>query len=125
LQTANIAIKLTLQGEKIFSYFYLTDLQALGMESGAIANNKIEASTEKVGYEGSKGRLNGNSCWKPTQNKNTESIKVTFTAPKTVIAIATQGAPNDGCWVTSYTLQWYQTGSLKTDPKVKTNTTQL
>ena len=88
------------------------------MESGAIPNEKIEGSTQKSGYEAWKGRLNRDSCWMPTQDIKSEFIKVTFVTNVTVVAIATQGAPIEDCWVTSYTVQWFD-GSLKNGPKVK------
>ena len=77
------------------------------MESGAIADSKITASSIEGGHEAWKGRLNGNSSWMPSRKTDTEFIKVTFTATKTVVAIATQGAPDASCWVKSYGLQLY------------------
>lgn len=83
-------------------------LQPLGMESGAIADSKITASSIKDGHEAWKGRLNGNSSWMPSSTTDPEtSLTVTFTATKTVVAIATQGAPDANCWVESYDLQLY------------------
>lgn len=98
---------------------FSTDLQALGMENGDIPNDNIEGSSSLRGYEAWKGRLNGKSCWKPTQNIDGEQIKVTFTSEKTVIAIATQGSPNDDCWIESFTYQYFTNASLKDPNKVK------
>ncbi|KAL9963431.1 hypothetical protein ACROYT_G026941 [Oculina patagonica] len=92
---------------KGFSGFHCENLHALGMENGEIRDANIEASSAKPGHEAWKGRLNRNSCWKPSQDKNTEYIKVTFITKVTIIAIATQGAPIDSCWVKSYSFQWY------------------
>ena len=90
------------------------------MESGAIPDDKITASTFKAGYEARKARLNRNSCWMPmNRDKNTEYIKINFTSVTNVSAIATQGAPNDGCWVTSFSLQWFVNNQLVTDRKVQ------
>ena len=89
------------------------------MDSGAIPDDKITASTFKAGYEARKARLNRNSCWMPTDDKNTEYIKINFTSVTNVSAIATQGAPNDGCWVTSFSLQWFVNNRLVTDQKVQ------
>ena len=88
------------------------------MENGKITDAKIEASSAKLGYEAGKGRLNRNSCWMPTQDKATEYIKVTFVTKVTIVAIATQGAPNDDCWVKSYSFQLFN-GSLIDNAKVK------
>ena len=77
------------------------------MENGDIKDAQIQASTEKAGFEASKGRLNGNSCWMPKENKATEYIKVTFVTKVTIVAIATQGSPIEECWVESYSFQWF------------------
>ncbi|XP_022792931.1 lactadherin-like [Stylophora pistillata] len=94
------------------------NLQQLGMESGDIPNDHIESSTFLVDNQAWKGRLNGNSCWRPAQSKNTEHIKVTFVSEKTVFAIATQGSPDNNFWIESYTLQYFADGSLKDTKKV-------
>ena len=52
---------------------FKTALQALGMESGAIPDANIKASSKKTGYDAWKGRLNGQSCWMPANDKNTLS----------------------------------------------------
>ena len=89
------------------------------MESGAIPDDKIIASTFKKGYEARKARLNRNSSWMPMQDKSTEYIKIDFTSVTNVSAIATQGAPNVGCWVTRFSLQWFVNDYLVTDKKVQ------
>ena len=89
------------------------------MESGDIPDDKITASTFKAGYEARKARLNRNSCWMPMQYTNTEYITINFTSVTNVSAIATQGAPNDGCWVTSFSLQWFANNQLETSGKVQ------
>lgn len=91
--------------------FFITVLQALGMESGAIPNANIGASSEKTGYEAWKGRLNGPSCWMPTNSKTTEFIRVTFAKVVRIVAIATQGAPMDGCWVKSFSIEYGAAGA--------------
>ena len=89
------------------------------MESGDIPDDKITASTFKAGYEARKARLNRNSSWMPMQYTNTEYITINFTSVTNVSAIATQGAPNDGCWVTSFSLQWFANNQLETSGKVQ------
>ena len=89
------------------------------MESGDIQDDMITASTFKTGYEARKARLNRNSCWMPMQDTDTEYIKINFTSVTSVSAIATQGAPNDGCWVTSFSLQWLANNQLETSGKVQ------
>jgi len=99
-------------------FLFLSDLQALGMENNHISDASIVASTETPGHAAAKGRLNGKSCWKPNQNKDTEHLTVSFAAKVTIVAIATQGSPIDDCWVESYSFQWF-TGNLIDNPKVK------
>ena len=98
---------------------FSTDLQALGMENGDIPNKNIEGSSSLSNYEAWKGRLNWKSCWRPAQNIGGEYITVTFASKKTVIAIATQGSPDDKFWVQSFTYQYFADASLKDPNKVK------
>lgn len=91
------------------------------MESGKIPNGGITASSTKTGYDAWKGRLNGNSCWMPTQNSNSEYITVRFATQVTVVAVATQGAPIESCWVKSYIIRYGVQMSISQDPKVKTS----
>ena len=53
-----------------------------------------------------KGRLNGNSCWMPVKDKARPYIRIAFVTKVTIVAIATQGAPDTFCWVKSYFLHW-------------------
>jgi len=98
---------------------FKTALQALGMESGAIPDADIIASSEKTGYDAWKGRLNGQSCWRPTSDKTTEYIMVTFATVVNIVAVATQGAPVDGCWVKSFSIQSGAGGAVVIDSEVK------
>ena len=100
-------------------FLFLSDLQALGMENNHIPDASIVASSEKSGYEAAKGRLNGKSCWMPTQNKDSEYLEVSFSNKVTIVAIATQGSPIDDCWVESYSFQWYEADNLHQNAKVK------
>ena len=89
------------------------------MENGDIPNENIEGSSSLNGYEPWKGRLNGKSCWRPTQNTPNEHITVKFASKKTVIAIATQGSPNVNFWIISFTYQYFADASLKDPNEVK------
>lgn len=89
------------------------------MESGAIPDKNIRASSTKTGYDAWRGRLNGHSCWMPAQDNPTEYIMVTFATAVSIVAIATQGAPTDGCWVKSYSIQYGVRNAVVIDPKVK------
>ena len=52
------------------------------MESGAIPDSNITASTIKTGFEAWKARLNKNFCWMPEVDADTEFIEVTFASIK-------------------------------------------
>ena len=89
------------------------------MESGIIPDADIVATSSKPGYEARKGRLNRPSCWMPRNNRNTETITVKFKHWVKIIAIATQGAPNDGCWVKSYFIRYGVLNAVGSLVKVK------
>ena len=89
------------------------------MESGAILDKDIVASSNKPGYEPWKGRLHGRSCWMPSADKNSEYISVTLSGKVNITAIATQGAVTDRCWVTSYEIHYYDGSYFTRYPKVK------
>ncbi|XP_078378835.1 EGF-like repeat and discoidin I-like domain-containing protein 3 isoform X3 [Oculina patagonica] len=101
-----------------FTGFHCENLQALGMQSGAIPDGSIQASSTKPEYDAWKGRLNGQSCWMPAQNDNTVFIKVIFVTKVTVVAIATQGAPLDGCWVKTYKIRYGRNNIIVNDVRV-------
>lgn len=89
------------------------------MESGTIPDGNIKASSEKTGYDAWKGRLNGQSCWMPENDKTTEYIVVTFATVVRIVAIATQGAPKDGCWVKSFSIRYGAASAVVVDSEVK------
>lgn len=76
------------------------------METGIIPDNDIVATSSKPGHKAGKSRLNGPSCWMPVNNRKTETITIKFKHWVRIIAIATQGSPNDGCWVISYFIKY-------------------
>ncbi len=55
----------------------MCNIEALGMESGRIPDNKITASSEINTHVASKARLNGNSYWEPSAaDTNTAWLQV-------------------------------------------------
>ena len=89
------------------------------MESGAIPDGNIQASSIKTGYDAWNGRLNGQSCWMPANDNTTEYIRVTFATVVRMVAIATQGAPLDGCWVKSFSISYGALNAVAIDTQVK------
>ncbi|KAI8516814.1 hypothetical protein Bbelb_053950, partial [Branchiostoma belcheri] len=82
----------------------------LGMESGAIPDDSITASTFwGVGYEPYRGRLNGvagNGAWAVTTSTIGEWLQVDLGEKKPVTGTIIQGRYYYDQWVTSYKLQY-------------------
>ena len=82
------------------------------MKGWGIQNNKIigdgdlTSSTALVGHEAWRGRLNGSGSWRPEESDRAPVYKVAFNSPVKITYIATQGAPDVNCLVTSLTLQY-------------------
>ncbi|XP_031558985.1 hemocytin-like [Actinia tenebrosa] len=89
--------------------------QALGMQSRALPNESITASTSRSsGYEpfyarlGNRGEgVNLNGAWAPLEIAvNTSWIQVDLLQPTTVSRIATQGHPDLVQWVMDYSIEY-------------------
>ena len=83
----------------------------LGLQSGCITSGDISASSNKYGHEAKEARLHGQSCWMPANDDTTQYFTVAFHSLGKVrvnlTAIATQGAPYNPCWITTYSLDIY------------------
>ncbi|KAJ7376995.1 hypothetical protein OS493_031268 [Desmophyllum pertusum] len=91
-------------------------LEALGIEDdNKIFDGQLTSSSAHVGYEAWRGRLHGQGSWKPVKNYLSPSYNVSFPySTVNITYIATQGAPTEDCWMTSFKLQYrIQDGSLK------------
>ncbi|XP_078665994.1 lactadherin-like [Branchiostoma floridae x Branchiostoma belcheri] len=81
----------------------------LGMESGAIPDASITASSISVGFESYHGRLNGVAgvgAWAARTNTIGEWLQVDLGEMKTVTGTIIQGRSSADQWVTSYKLQY-------------------
>jgi len=89
----------------------------LGMESGAIPDSSIKASSVYPGalYSAHSARLHGKSKtgygWCTKTNTAQDWIQVDLGKPTQVTAVATQGSNLKTYWVTSYTLQYSNDGT--------------
>ena len=88
------------------------------MESGLIQDGWITSSSASVGYEGWRARLHGEKCWKPSHPDPNPYIRVKFPSAVNITHIATQGAPAEDCWVTSFTIEYMDGSLIKKYPKV-------
>ncbi|XP_035673288.1 adipocyte enhancer-binding protein 1-like isoform X11 [Branchiostoma floridae] len=88
----------------------------LGMESGAIPDGHITASSQynTGSCATSKGRLHsqeGAGAWCSAQNNNQQWLQVDVGAETTVAGVITQGRAGADQWVTSYKLRFSRDGS--------------
>ena len=99
-------------------YFFLDVLvESLGIEDDTIiGDGQLTSSSADSGHEAWKGRLHGNGSWKPGKGDRAPVYKVAFNSPVNISYIATQGAQDDDCWVTSFMIK-YQLGHSQHDFK--------
>ena len=87
--------------------------QAAGLESGAIADSQLSASTEfSTNHAAIQGRLNstaGNN-WAAMTIDTSQYFQVDLGQVETVSAVATQGGHNAAQWITSYIIQYSNDG---------------
>lgn len=92
-----------------------TNCQALGMESGAIIDSQITASSEySASHAARLGRLNvqaGATSWSALANDVNQWLQVDFLQKVTLSKLATQGRYNYPQWVESYFLSYSMDGS--------------
>ncbi|KAL9963436.1 hypothetical protein ACROYT_G026947 [Oculina patagonica] len=77
---------------------------ALGLASGYIGDGDLTASTYKPGCEPWRARLHGTSYWRPDTDDTNQYFTVFLYEKINLTAIATQGAVNETCWITAFTL---------------------
>ncbi|CAH1276908.1 DCBLD2 [Branchiostoma lanceolatum] len=61
------------------------------MESGAIPNSHIKASTEQTGYEAWRGRLNNGKAWQTNTADTDQWLQIDLGSHKVITGIQTQG----------------------------------
>ncbi|XP_061416055.1 macrophage mannose receptor 1-like [Lethenteron reissneri] len=76
-------------------------VQGLGMESGAIPDSHITASSSASGCPANEARLHGNSWWSPNNNAGSW-LQVDLGSVFQVTGISTQGSARTNHWVTTY-----------------------
>lgn len=91
-------------------------------DDSVIGDGQLTSSTAMASHEAWRGRLNGAGNWKPDKKDPAPVYRVKFYTPVNITYIATQGAPDEDCWVTSFTLRYkLDQGSNFTDyPQVCT-----
>ena len=91
---------------------------ALGMESRAITDGQISASTIRNSYHvASNARLhkqissNSGGVWEPSKTDANQWLQVDLVTQFSAARVATQGRPDGPHWVTKYHLQYSNNGS--------------
>ncbi|XP_078574100.1 uncharacterized protein LOC144860632 isoform X1 [Branchiostoma floridae x Branchiostoma japonicum] len=76
----------------------------LGMESGAVKDRDILASSEGRDHQAKCARLNGSDCWRTESNTSPtqQFLEVDLGEETVVTGASTQGNPNDNEWVKKY-----------------------
>ena len=92
-------------------------LESLGIEDDTIiGDDQLTSSSADSGHEAWRGRLHGTGSWKPEKGDPAPVYKVIFNSPVNISYIATQGAQDDDCWVTSFMIK-YKLGHSQHDFK--------
>ena len=81
---------------------------AAGLESGAIPDSQLSASSTFSGFSTSEGRLNqtGSNGWTAGNTTSPQWFKVDLGQVEIVSAVATQGRNNFAQWITSYRIEY-------------------
>lgn len=83
---------------------------ALGMESGAISDGQISASSVWFSLVASRGRLNSSTGWAAGTNNLNQWFQIDLIRQYKVTGVATQGILSYTEWVTQYKLQFSNDG---------------
>ena len=102
----------------IFSFFHLVCAVPLGMESGAILNSQISASSwynSNLAPHQARLRSRGKGgAWASKWKNLPQWLQVDLGSTMTVTHIATQGRRNADQWVTKYKIEYRKDGPLFT-----------
>jgi len=85
------------------------------MESGAIPDNNITASSEESGNPAKNGRLNSGSSWCAGASDTNPYLQIDLQTLHIICAVSTQGNSQAEQWVRTYRLQLSSDGSTWSD----------
>ncbi|CAH1243309.1 RS1 [Branchiostoma lanceolatum] len=88
----------------LLTFAYTVYYTPLGMESGAVKDKDILASSEGRGQQARCARLNNSDCWRPDSNtsRTQQFLEVDLGEETVVTGVVTQGNPDDNEWVEKY-----------------------
>ena len=79
----------------------------LGLQSGKILDNQISSSSDRDSqHSAHQARLHGNSAWCSARSKHTKFLQIDFRRTTEIVAVATQGHPNEYKGVYKYKLKY-------------------
>ena len=90
-----------------FCYIPVCATQAVGISNRLkIPDDRLSASTSRVGNEASKGRLKGSSAWVPSTNTDSNDyLEIDLGFVYFICGVATQGNPSANEWTTEYKIK--------------------
>ncbi|CDR06146.1 unnamed protein product [Oncorhynchus mykiss] len=91
-------------------------LRGLGVEDGNVTDSMLSASSSQSSHGPNGARLNGGSCWMPSNPLNSW-IQVNLGEAKKITGVVIQGCPGADHWVTKFKIQHSMDGSKWTDYK--------
>ncbi|XP_072570731.1 uncharacterized protein [Paramormyrops kingsleyae] len=79
-------------------------VRGLGIEDGTIPNSHLSSSLSGSGHGPEKARLNGDSCWMPSDSANSW-FQVNLGEVKKVTGVVIQGCPGADHWIETFRIQ--------------------
>ncbi|XP_038845355.1 macrophage mannose receptor 1 [Salvelinus namaycush] len=101
---------------KYLEVVYSLCLRGLGVEDGNVTDAMLSASSSQSSHGPNGARLNGGSCWMPSNPLNSW-IQVNLGEAKKITGVVIQGCPTADHWVTKFKIQHSMDGSKWTDYK--------
>ncbi|XP_023136670.3 macrophage mannose receptor 1 [Amphiprion ocellaris] len=101
--------------EIVFSCEQKVCLHGLGVEDGNITDIQLTASSSSGQFTPQKGRLNGDSCWMPSESPTSSWIQADLGQIRKVTGIVMQGCPQSDNWLTKFRIQHSKDGTTWTD----------
>ncbi|XP_024286595.1 macrophage mannose receptor 1 [Oncorhynchus tshawytscha] len=102
--------------EVVYSCEQNVCLRGLGVEDGNVTDSMLSASSSQSSHGPNGARLNGGSCWMPSNPLNSW-IQVNLGEAKKITGVVIQGCPSADHWVTKFKIQHSMDGSKWTEYK--------
>ena len=90
----------------------LDDIEAIGMKSGLIYWSQMSSSSLSEGHTAHAAVIDGPGCWLPDANDTEPWVQVDFSTTLQLVELETQGSPNSGQWVTTFTILYANSSGI-------------